>query len=60
MYAGNAEPGKEFISIALSGLCARDKEGQVRSIKSPSKIHAEDTLLESYMEMAVQEGLLSR
>lgn len=60
MYAGNAEPGKEFISISLSGLCALDKEGQERSIKSPSKIHAEDTLLESYMEMAVQEGLLSR
>jgi len=60
MYAGNAEPGKEFISISLSGLCALDKEGQVRSIKSPSKIHAEDTLLESYMEMAVQEGLLPR
>ena len=50
----------EFISISLSGLCALDKEGQVRSIKSPSKIHAEDTLLESYMEMAVQEGLLPR
>ena len=60
MYAGNTEPGKEFISISLSGLCALDKEGQVRSIKSPSKIHAEDTLLESYMEMAVQEGLLPR
>ena len=60
MYAGNAEPGEEFISISLSGLCALDKEGQVRSVKSPSKIHAEDTLLESYMEMAVQEGLLSR
>ena len=60
MYAGNAEPGKEFISISLSGLCALDKEGQVRSIKSPSKIHAEDALLESYMEMAVQEGLLPR
>ena len=60
MYAGNAEPGKEFISISLSGLCALDKEGQVRSIKLPSKIHAEDTLLESYMEMAVQEGLLPR
>lgn len=59
MHAGNAEPGKSFISIFLTGLCELDKEGQVRDIKSPSKIHAEESFLESYMETEVQEGLLS-
>lgn len=47
MYAGNAEPGKPFISISLSRLCKFDEEGLVRDIKSASKIHAEETLLES-------------
>lgn len=60
MYAGNAVQGKPFISISLSRLCELDKEGQVRDIKSPSKIHAEETLLESYMETEVREGLLCR
>lgn len=60
MYEGNEAPGKPFISISLSGLCELDKEGHVRDIKSPSKIHAEETLLESYMETEVQEGLLYR
>lgn len=60
MYAGNVEPGKPFISISLSSLCEFDEKGQVRDIKSPSKIHAEETLLESYMETGVQERFLPR
>lgn len=60
MCAGNAESGKLFISRSLSRLCELDKERQIREMKSPSKIHAKETLLESYVETGVQEGFLSR